>query len=145
MWINDIADPLHFGYWGGLPTKIIWFIMGIGISSLVLSGIWVTLKRKALSKKKNKVKVLGVWRYVNWAIYAVVMYFMYDRLFASYRASFTSITIISLAWSVLTGLAYYVFVYRLKKAIDKEIPTPLIFPNLAWRLLNGKFNKTYHL
>ena len=55
MWLNDIADPLHFGYWGGLMTKIIWFILGMGISFLILSGIWITLKRKAVKRKKGAV------------------------------------------------------------------------------------------
>jgi uncharacterized iron-regulated membrane protein len=43
MWINDIVDPLHFGYWGGITTKIIWFIFGLMISILILSGIYMKL------------------------------------------------------------------------------------------------------
>lgn len=61
-WLNDIADPLHFGNWGGLITKIIWFLGGLGISALVLTGIWSSLKRKVknLQKvKKTKSLVIG--------------------------------------------------------------------------------------
>lgn len=119
MWLNDIADPIHFGYWGGLTTKIIWFIMGLGISSLILSGIWITLKRNAVSRKKNKIEVLGIWKYINWLIYGIMMYFMYSRLVTTYHASPLGITIISIGWLVLIGLAYYVFVYRLTKTVKK--------------------------
>jgi uncharacterized iron-regulated membrane protein len=45
-WLNDIADPLHFGYWGGLITKAIWFIFGAGLSSLTLTGPWLYMKRR---------------------------------------------------------------------------------------------------
>lgn len=50
-WINDIADPLHFGYWGGLITKAIWFLLGAGLSSLILTGPWLYVKRRL--KVKN--------------------------------------------------------------------------------------------
>ena len=45
-WLNDIADPLHFGYWGGLITKVIWFILGLALSALALTGPWLYLKRR---------------------------------------------------------------------------------------------------
>jgi len=119
MWINDIADPLHFGYWGGLVTKIIWFIMGLGISSLVLSGIWITLKRKAINKRKNSIKIIGIWKYINWSIYGVMMYFMYFKLIITYRTSTIAIVSITAGWLIFIGLAYYIFIYRLNKVISK--------------------------
>jgi uncharacterized iron-regulated membrane protein len=119
MWLNDIADPLHFGYWGGLVTKIIWFIMGLGISSLILSGIWITLKRKAINKRKRNTKTLSVWRYINWSIYGVMLSFMYYKLIITYRASIIAVMIISTGWLIFIGLGYYIFIYRLNKVICK--------------------------
>lgn len=43
--INEMADPLHFGYFGGLLTKLIWCVFGLLMSGLSLSGVWLTWKR----------------------------------------------------------------------------------------------------
>lgn len=116
VWISDVADPLHFGYWGGLTTKIIWFIIGIGISSLILSGIWITLKRKAAKKKGKKEPVLGVWKYVNFGVNAALLFFMYKTLIKSLVATHI-IIYITLIWCLLIVLAYYIFVYRINKSV----------------------------
>ena len=41
--ITDLVDPLHFGYFGGLATKIIWCILGLALSFSILAGayLWV--------------------------------------------------------------------------------------------------------
>ncbi len=36
--ISEAADPLHFGYFGGVWTKIIWFAFGAGLTALSISG-----------------------------------------------------------------------------------------------------------
>lgn len=119
MWINDVADPLHFGSWGGLATKIVWFIFGLGICSLILTGIWISLKRKALKRKNARTKIMGGWRYVNWGIYMVMLVFMYYRLKDDYRVSGTTIMLITLCWLLFVALVYYIFVYRLNRSIGK--------------------------
>ena len=118
MWLNDIADPLHFGYWGGLATKVIWFFMGLGISSLVLSGIWITLKRKALQRKKQDKLILGKWKFINWGVYLFMMISMYVQLVGRYHTSSMGILVISFGWIIFLLLTYYIFVYRLNKEIN---------------------------
>ena len=44
-WLNETADPIHFGFFGGLPTKLIWFIFGIAMTGLSATGVWLTYKR----------------------------------------------------------------------------------------------------
>lgn len=43
--LNEIADPLHFGYFGGLVTKLMWFVFALMLTGLSISGVWLMWKR----------------------------------------------------------------------------------------------------
>lgn len=121
MYLNDIADPLHFGNWGGLTTKILWFFGGLSISGLVLTGIWIALKRKAKQVAKNEIQVLGHWRYLNWGISLVILGFMFHFMINRYAASWTSVIMVGSILLFLAVMVWYVFDYRLKKSVKEGL------------------------
>ena len=41
MRISEAADPLHFGYWGGTLTRYLWFLLGIVLTTLSISGVYL--------------------------------------------------------------------------------------------------------
>lgn len=119
MWLNDIADPLHFGYWGGLTTKIIWFILGLGICYLIGSGIWLSLQQRAL-RRKRQIKRFSWSLFSNWLVVGIMLIFMYQNLITSYQVSSKILVVVSTGWLIFIGFIYYIFVYRLNQKINKE-------------------------
>lgn len=44
-YLNELADPLHFGSFGKLYTKLLWFVFGLMLFGMSLTGVWLTWRR----------------------------------------------------------------------------------------------------
>jgi len=80
--ISEMADPLHFGTWGGMTTKIIWFIFGAMMTALAVTGVLIySLRLKtayapedANAKRSVFMRAfvgMGRWGYVATAVMLV--------------------------------------------------------------------------
>jgi hypothetical protein len=63
---------------------------------------------------------LGVWKYINWAVYGIMLLFMYMSLINRYKASVEALITISFGWIVFIFLTYYIFVIRLNRVVKKN-------------------------
>lgn len=70
--ISEMADPLHFGDWGGLPTKIVWFLFGAILTAMSVTGVIISAKRLAKADGQNAVRAgwadMGAWGYIATAL-----------------------------------------------------------------------------
>jgi uncharacterized iron-regulated membrane protein len=59
--LSHIADPLHYGTIGGIWTKIIWFVFGVFLTGMSITGflIWGSRTVKAGRSIQTKVKVVN--------------------------------------------------------------------------------------
>lgn len=78
--ISEMADPLHFGTWGGMATKIVWFVFGLAMTALSVTGIVIYSVRlkKAYAADSSRAssngwmlrawRGMGAWGYVGGGI-----------------------------------------------------------------------------
>lgn len=43
--ISEMADPIHFGTLGGITTKVIWFLFGVALTGLSVTGVMIYATR----------------------------------------------------------------------------------------------------
>lgn len=61
--ISEAADPLHFGNWGGLPTKLAWFVFGAALTGLSLTGTLIFAKRLGRADERREPRLMtAMWR-----------------------------------------------------------------------------------
>lgn len=77
-YLNEMADPWHFGSFAGFSSKVIWFSFGIGLSFLSVSGVWLYWKRvRSMALSKHQYYSLSL------VALAIVLCFFYVRLHLS--------------------------------------------------------------
>lgn len=81
--ISEAADPLHFGTFGGYWTKLAWFLFGLALTGLSVSGAAVYALRLARERREHPgtrgvlARIwtgMGAWRW--WSIAAVATAFV---------------------------------------------------------------------
>lgn len=62
--ISEAADPLHFGTWGGLATRIFWFLCGAALTGLAVTGvlIYALRLRQDTAALRNGSVLVAMWR-----------------------------------------------------------------------------------
>ena len=72
--ISEAADPLHFGTFGGLPTKIIWFVFGALMTTLSVTGIYLYGLRVAGGRSTAASRWHEAWHGIaHWRLPGIVM------------------------------------------------------------------------
>ena len=59
--ISEAADPLHFGTFANATSRFIWFVFGLMLSALTLSGVYLYGLRTAKSIRDNWARAQRVW------------------------------------------------------------------------------------
>lgn len=70
------VDPLHFGTFGGLATKLLWMVFGLILTGMSVSGaiIYTVRTKKALAEvaRPGVLDFLGPWKWPNVILITVV-------------------------------------------------------------------------
>ena len=83
--VGEMADPLHFGYFGGYWTKVPWFLFGLATTGLSLSGAAIYSLRIA-RERGDRVRLgrsfsgmwqgMGRWRWLSNSLIAIGFVFL---------------------------------------------------------------------
>lgn len=65
-WILGAIQPLHFGWFGGMPVKILYGVLGLALTVVTHSGVVIWLARRR-DKGRPAPKWEKVWAVVGWS------------------------------------------------------------------------------
>ena len=70
---SNMADPIHFGHFGGWITKMLWVIFGFVLSFLSLGGTWMYVKRIAAKSSPNSFRSMKVSIYTSLVVMGLTL------------------------------------------------------------------------
>lgn len=96
-YLNEMADPLHFGFFGGLPTKLVWFVFGTAMTGLSVTGVWLTWRRlRQVSPSKAQLATFPV---------LIVSFLFFMPWYARYQAPAVPVSATTLGeWRTAAGV-----------------------------------------
>ena len=115
---SNMADPLHFGNFGGLVTKLIWSFFGLVLSFLSLSGVWLFAKRLSRNTKQKAKTVcaavsivfVNLWLLLN----ALSPFLAYQQIPTSQSLPrLPGVSIFLYSWLVITSFICLSWIYLL--------------------------------
>ena len=78
--ISEMADPLHFGTFGGIWTKLIWFVFGALLTGLSISGAAIYALRIMKSRRESPslagTAALSIAGMGRWAWFSSLLLFL---------------------------------------------------------------------
>ena len=125
--VSNAADSLHFGYFGGLTTKIIWFIFGLILCGLILTGNYLHMKKL---HKKHGVQRHG-WKGTWWSVGITIIILLLTVPYGFENARwygpmmegkkqlpdlFTGVKIFIIGWLVMTLAIMAIWILKLWRA-----------------------------
>ncbi len=124
---THMADPIHFGSFGGLTTKLIWFTFGIFLAGLSLSGGWLHLKRLQRDTRGRE-----HWRGTVGASMAGLAIFLFCVVAAIMRAAEGGLAItagaatVAVLWCLATFAVCLIWVIGLARQLRRSPMKPLL-------------------
>lgn len=74
--IVHTVDPLHFGTFGGLATKLLWAVFGLMLTGLAFSGAYIYAKRSGIALRDgvnlSALDYLGAWKWPSIGLVTVI-------------------------------------------------------------------------
>lgn len=83
--ISEAADPLHFGDLAGGLTRWLWFVCGVMLSGIAISGVYLWVNRRFSQHTSTDFSYLhSMWLAMTWARWPVTVLIVTSLILSAY-------------------------------------------------------------
>ena len=118
--ISDIADPIHFGNWGGIVTQIIWFLLGLMLSIAIMFGLILSTKRISAKYHPSKYS----FYLSNFILLLVMGYSLYGG-FMEYSSNVDAAVILPKNYILFVIMLFIIVLFISLSVLLKSVHTAL--------------------